>query len=984
MSLPEVGISSEIYAQTIAELVMASHASEGNYRHMAGESIADTALLLSLREGILFSADSRQRIFTEYIANTQACDGHWGEDKVSPHSALIDTATVLYLCLSTPQLDSGEINFETGWHALCDLLARSNVEVFPNHETVALEMLAPPLIESIALAREVGTANETNYNPEQRVAITLASLEKQNPNAAKFFLRLKEDQSTKTSLMRQQMGDGRLISPNNTTVHSAESIGYGHRLNYASPLDIATIKELTASSKNGIGNSPAATATAIMFLDNLGLPVPQAHIDYLKSVTSLYGGAAIGVHPFNNTDSLWAGINIVLGNDREVLAYKVIQTAYQKLLASILVDGGVGTTNGFPPDVDDTAIALLYAEQLRAQGLTIRSDLNYTLIQNFVEKGRIVCYAGEMTNSPSHLHHVLTYLDYLLTSPSSSKRPQTEITEITGLYTLALSQLREINGDVFSSLDDKWNGGPGLDYFRQCNSHLMVAQLPELMVATIKKIKDLQLSDGGFGTHLYRKGILEETIYVYLGSLELANKITENSHLQENYAGIITVLAELIQSTSTYIDQRLEANDHGFTDPKTWFAKTTYRTFAMQEGIIASYRLHRFRQLNGLIHPIASQLDNPRSSDPLMGQMIAQTDGLWAMARSLGRGNGYLRAAKAFTSELFAGLDIDLMRATAGSINPPVMNKAMEALAGTGADQILRNLLVQASRNYGDEGVPNINDIFEAGSKFIDLYNVLNMARPEIVQLMVLSTKQIALLGRMGSRALEKSTQRKRWQAAYTDIVKFNYEQEFAKGDIDNTAKSIGIGELEYLENLSKGEYQDLPISSAELFAVEDYLKQFGHTSALGVSIAVAAAHANPNNRDRLISFLDTPDFASIVGISRLVQDINEVDPTERINTGLHYLRIMSGESLGAIKELLTHEYLRVDLAKLSIPGKNGYRDRVSKRLRKVYLEYYLPLVESMIQKYQLETNSPVVTLLNNFLSVNSNLLVAKPTRELI
>jgi len=417
-----------------------------------GPSVYDTAQVLRLQP-----AASGGRQVVDWLIEQQAPDGGWGD----PAAPLTRDVPTLAAILAIHAHAAAPADRRVVIRGVDFLRGHAGVWAgpLPNGLPVGIEVLVPHLLQA---ARQAGL--DVPVQPYSRLAV---------------------------------LGQRRLhalgtapVGPGTPVAHSWEAFG-----------DLADPRLL--DDRGSVGNSPAATAAWLRTARHAGEATAQGEAaagEYLRDAAAATGTAIPGlvptVWPIERFEQSFALYALLIGGLLEHPALRHETSSQIDLLHLAMRPTGLGMSDEFSPDGDDTAAALaVLASAGRAADLGI--------LERFADNGHFVSYVGELQPSVSvsaHAAHAFAVRD-----PSSTR-----------------GHARLI-GDQRSDgrwSDDKWHGS-----WIYATSQVLVALLgtpsqhhPAVRRATRVLLAE-QRADGGWGsdTDGATSSNSEETAFGVLG-----------------------------------------------------------------------------------------------------------------------------------------------------------------------------------------------------------------------------------------------------------------------------------------------------------------------------------------------------------------------------------------------------------------------------------------------------------------------------------
>jgi len=418
----------------------------GNDGGLTSPSVYDTAQVLRLA-----APDANVWDTMQWLLDQQQADGGWGNPAIPLTRDVPTLAAILALNMHcTRRRDQVAIR------AGVDFLNRQAIRwTAPLHDDIpsAVELLLPHLLEDAAT---VGLA----LNREPYSAL----------------IALGQRRRRLIAQMKPQAGTA--------AAHSWEAWG--------TVPDPAMI-----DGSGGVGHSPAATAAWIHRARGKTelTDFVAAAEHYLEGATASTGARIPGVMPnawpIARTEQATALYGILLAN---LLDYPALQDAIQPILSDLargLTPTGLGTSDFFTPDGDDTAMALACLAGRRK--VPIDSMLHFAIDSHFYT------YIGELQPSLSATAHALHAL-------ALSGKP----------WPNANSYLRERRHPDGRWIGDKWNGS-----WLYTTCHTLAALLTTEAydpTPTLQSVLAHQHADGGWGLDASNS---EETAYAVATLFEI-------------------------------------------------------------------------------------------------------------------------------------------------------------------------------------------------------------------------------------------------------------------------------------------------------------------------------------------------------------------------------------------------------------------------------------------------------------------------------
>lgn len=293
----------------------------------------------------------------DWLCEAQLPDGSWGAELEYCHDRVISTLAAINSLAATSTNGHDMKRIVRGIRYLKKATWRISQDFT---ETVGFELLAPALLQ---IGRDLG--------------LDLSDVDR----ALEPFETIRQE---KLALIPPSL----LYDRRCTAPHSLEFVGFDG-------LDHAAIPQLRFAN-GSIHNSPAATA----FCEVAGASCPTG-CDYLSASLEYYEGAVPNVTPFDLYETTWSLLHLYLAEDL-TLFRKAVEPLMEKIKTSWTSEG-IGITEEFPPDLDNTVAAY-----------TLLSTLGDTpdpgVLEKYEEPDHFRCYQFERNISLDVHTHLLMAL----------------------------------------------------------------------------------------------------------------------------------------------------------------------------------------------------------------------------------------------------------------------------------------------------------------------------------------------------------------------------------------------------------------------------------------------------------------------------------------------------------------------------------------------------------------------------------------------
>ena len=299
----------------------------------------------------------------DWLLNNQLPDGSWGS-KIDTAYNLLPTMAALLALINAPSVkDEIIVATDQATIFLRDKLQKWNVG---QYESSGFEVIAPMLL---------GELEKAGFEFQFEAKTTLLKL-----------------YDKKLRLANPEL----IYNERSSLLYSLEA--------FASTLDFERLKS-QQSTNGGYGCSPAATAAVLIY----GKAWDKEAFDWLQQ---LYwrnqSGAMPTAYPIDIFEVSWVLYNVLQNFDADATDFspELINTLTKWILESFSLNGvSMSRFIGFPPDVDDTGMALA-ALRLAKPDLNLPIDSLY----KFEGDSYFVCYQGERVHSISANAHALAGL----------------------------------------------------------------------------------------------------------------------------------------------------------------------------------------------------------------------------------------------------------------------------------------------------------------------------------------------------------------------------------------------------------------------------------------------------------------------------------------------------------------------------------------------------------------------------------------------
>ena len=441
----------------------------------------------------------------DWLIETQRADGSWGSDLVYYHDRVIATLSAINAIAATSDNKHELERVERGIRYLEKALPRLCEDV---EETTAFELLLPQLVQ---IGRELGLPLE---NIERLMAPIMPMYHQ------------------KMALIPREL----IYSPHTVVAYSIEFLGFKGLNKAATP---------PLRAENGsIHHSPSATA----FIEIATQGSAEGR-EYLNTLMYRYGGAVPGFTPLELFETIWTLHHFSLVTDLQTLR-PTIDPMIDWLL-QCWQPTGVGFSQNFVPDPDDTALGLRLLHRL---GIPISPGT----LEFYEEEDHFRCYPLERTLSVDVHLHIIHTLRELADFPRKDE-----------LVTKALTILKQALKPA--SMVDKWHISP---YYSTAQAVISLAGFrDDLIQNQVRWLLNTQQEDGSW-THYpaHPKAAIEETAHVLLALMTL-------------YEANGNVPFQIIEQGHRYLETHFRCPEE---IPAMWINKGLYNPYHIVEAIILS------------------------------------------------------------------------------------------------------------------------------------------------------------------------------------------------------------------------------------------------------------------------------------------------------------------------------------------------------------------------------------------------------------
>lgn len=418
----------------------------------------------------------------DWLLDAQRPDGSWGADLEYHHDRVICTLAAINALAATSANGHELKRIQRGIQYL-----EKAAPCLPHDptETVGFELLAPSLL-----------------NTGQKLGLRLDKV-------ARALEPYEMVYRQKMALIPPAM----LYSPQATVAHSLEFVGFDD-------LDHAAIAGLRLAN-GSIHSSPAATA----FCEIAGAGCGTGR-DYLSATLEYYQGAAPTLAPFELFEIIWSLLHLYLGEDLTQFA-EACQPLIKRIEAGWGPEG-IGLTQGFPADFDNTAAAFMLLS-------TLSQAPDPAVLEAFEENDHFRCYRFERNISLDvHIHLMMA----LRQAPDFPRRDDMLLKAINVLS-------RYLQADFIT---DKWHVSP---YYSTAHAIIALSGLADHLIENqVYWLCHTQQEDGRWTFYPdFPPAAVEETAHALLGLLtvqkhkgSVASHIIErgmdylNAHYQDHQA----------------------------------------------------------------------------------------------------------------------------------------------------------------------------------------------------------------------------------------------------------------------------------------------------------------------------------------------------------------------------------------------------------------------------------------------------------------
>lgn len=446
----------------------------------------------------------------DWLLAAQYPDGSWGAELEYYHDRVIATLSAIN-ALAATSTNSHELQrIQRGIRYLEKAAPRLSHD--PT-ETVGFELLAPSLLK---IGQKLGLHLEQVAHALQPYEIVYRQ---------------------KMALIPPAM----LYSPRATVPHSLEFIGFD-------ALDRSAIAHLRLAN-GSIHSSPAATA----FCEIAGAGCAAGQ-DYLSSTLEYYRGAAPTLAPFGLFEIIWSLLHLHLGEDLGQW-----RPGVQPLIARVeraWGSEGVGLTEGFPADLDNTAAAYM-----------LLSTLGHTpepaILKHYEEEDHFRCYRFERNISLDvHIHLVMALR---------------QAVDFPGRVDMLIKAINVLSRYLQSDfITDKWHVSP---YYSTSHAVIALSGLADHLIQNqIYWLCYTQQKDGRWTFYPdFPPAAVEETAYALLGLLAVQRQNGSIPH-------------HIIERGMNYL--RANYRDHQQL-PALWVGKGLYHPLHITRSVfLATFALY--------------------------------------------------------------------------------------------------------------------------------------------------------------------------------------------------------------------------------------------------------------------------------------------------------------------------------------------------------------------------------------------------------
>jgi halimadienyl-diphosphate synthase len=446
----------------------------------------------------------------DWLCDAQHPDGSWGADLEYYHDRVICTLAAINALAATCTSQHNMQRIERGIKYL--ERATRHLSRDPT-ETAGFELLAPALLkigEGLGLHLDQVACALEPYQIVRRQKLALI------PSAV-------------------------LYSPKSTAPYSLEFVGFDD-------LDRAAVAQLRFAN-GSIHNSPAATA----FCEVAGAGSAAGRA-YLSSILEYYRGAAPTFAPFELYEIAWALLHLDLAEDLAQIN-QIVQPVIKKIQADWGPEG-IGITEEFPVDLDNTAVAYMLLSRLG-------NAPDPAVFEAYEEEDHFRCYRFERNISLDvHIHLVMA----LRQTPDFPRRDDMLLKAVNVLS-------RYLQSDFIT---DKWHVSP---YYSTAHAVIALNGLADHLIEDqIYWLCHTQQEDGRWTFYPnFPRAAVEETALALLALLSVQKQNGSIPH-------------DIIKRGMDY----LTAHYHQHQDlPALWVAKTVNHPFHITCSIfLATFALY--------------------------------------------------------------------------------------------------------------------------------------------------------------------------------------------------------------------------------------------------------------------------------------------------------------------------------------------------------------------------------------------------------
>lgn len=445
-----------------------------------------------------------------WLREKQLPDGGWGVDKFYYHHDRVISTLAAMTALAKAGNPEDKYRISKACTALETALQGLHLDLAG--ETVGFELLVPTLVGEL---EKLGILCDSHFSM----------------NGALDLLKSKRSEK----LAKLPAG---IINYDVTLAHSAEMAGFDE-------IQLLDLEKLQQESNGSVANSPSATAYFALHVK----PGDPAAMDYLRKTTTMNGGSAPNVAPFDVFERAWILWNFMLATpDLDDKTMSLCRPHIEHLSNAWKPGYGVGFSEEyFVQDSDDTALTY---EVLARFGL----EKPFKDILAYEEEEWFRCFPLESNPSISANIHVLGALRQ---AGFPTDVPQAQ-------KIVRFLQRTQINNSYWV---DKWHGSP---YYP--TSHLIITcagYLNDLVIDSVEWLLETQQENGSWGFFL---PTAEETAYC-IQALAIWNR---------EWGG--KILAEAIKKGAEWLRRNKDELDR----PPLWIGKCLYNPVLVTQSAVLS------------------------------------------------------------------------------------------------------------------------------------------------------------------------------------------------------------------------------------------------------------------------------------------------------------------------------------------------------------------------------------------------------------